>query len=276
MVFLNYNLFGAYAGFFLDTDEIFASPIMEDAYKVALKLQKIFNIYDRSSEISLLNSQRKIKASPELFELMNKALIYCALSDGEYDISKGKQFLQRKIGGPTLPIHCSYKDIRLKNETITLVNDLVYVDLGSIAKGYITDKIAQFFLDQGIESGYVDARGDIRVFGQGIEIEIQHPRKEELIKSIKVRDKGIATSGDYRQYLGDFSKSHIINKKDVVSATVVADSLADADAMATMLMVCSPEKRDELMARAGFPSMIVDDNLCIRYYNDFERLTDEV
>ena len=69
-----YRLFGSEVEFFLDASEVVAEPIMDEAYVLALKLQKIFNIYDENSEISALNRNKKITASPELVEVLKKAM----------------------------------------------------------------------------------------------------------------------------------------------------------------------------------------------------------
>jgi thiamine biosynthesis lipoprotein len=266
MVSGKYSLFGSEVEFYLDADELFSEPALNDAYAYALRLQKIFNIYDPNSELSRLNKERHIKASRELLEVMNKALKLCKLSDGEYDISLGKQFLQRKKGQQLTGVSCSYEDIEI------LHNADVLVDLGSIAKGYIAENVAKFFIEQGIESGYVDARGDIRIFGDELEVGVQHPRTDGIICTVRVKDKGVATSGDYKQYVEEYSRSHILNQKDIISATVVADSLMDADAYATIMMVCSHDVREHLIVDSGFPTMIIDKDLNVHYYNGFEGL----
>jgi thiamine biosynthesis lipoprotein len=269
-----YKLFGSEVEFFLDTSETVAAPIMDEAYDLSLKLQKIFNIYDESSELSMLNRQRSMNVSPELLEVMSKALKLCEESKGEYDISLGRQFLQRKKGEEIQETNertYSYKDIDISGNKISILNEAVIIDLGSIAKGYIGEKIADFFLEQGIESGYVDARGDLRIFGEEREIGIKHPRMEGNMQTVKIKDKGIATSGDYMQYDKDYSNSHILNQKEIISATVVADNLTDADAYATILIVCNEDTRDKMIKKAGFPAIIIDKDLNKKYYNNFER-----
>jgi FAD:protein FMN transferase len=272
MLTKKYKLFGNEAVFFADADELMAEPVMADAYQLAMRLQKIFNLYDETSEISLLNRQRRIKASPELLEVLKSALNMCELAKGEYDVSLGKQFLQRKKRQPLPKLSCSYKDIIINGSDVSLQNQDAWLDLGSVAKGYIAERLAGFLAEQGIESGYVDARGDIKVFGDARIVGIQHPRNNSLLHTITVKDKGIATSGDYKQFDKDHSKSHIINQKEIISATVVSDSLMVADAYATILMVCSNELREPLINESRFPAMVVDKELNIKYFNGFEEL----
>ncbi|MGV8171701.1 MAG: FAD:protein FMN transferase [Candidatus Woesearchaeota archaeon] len=270
-----FKLFGSETEFSLETEDVVAEPLMNEAYVLALRLQKIFNVHDSESEISVLNRLRNINASDELLELTKIALKLSESSYGEYDITLGKHFLERKSGKQLSEQTCSYKNITIEGNNITLTNDSVLLDFGSIAKGYIAERIAKFFQDEGAESGYVDARGDLRVFGDQINIGVQHPRNTGLLHTIKVKAKGIATSGDYKQYDKDYSKSHIINQKDIISATVIADDLTEADAYATILMVCNEKIREKLIKNAGFPAMTVDKNLNTKYYNNYEALLNE-
>jgi thiamine biosynthesis lipoprotein len=274
MVSKKFKLFGSEVEFFIESEDnnFIIDELLDEAYALSLKLQKIFNLYDLESELSLLNKKRHIKASPELLEVTSSALKLCELSNGEYDISLGKQFLQRKSKQPVNQAKCSYKDIKLKGNNISLLNNDAWVDLGSIAKGYVADKISSFFLEHGIVSGYIDARGDLKVFGNARIVGIQHPRKKGIIQSITVQNKGVATSGDYNQYDQEYAKSHILNQKDIISATVISDDLMQADAYATMLMVCSSKAREKIIKESGFPAMTVDKNLKKTYYNGFEGL----
>jgi FAD:protein FMN transferase len=274
MAIKSYKLFGSEAEFFLEADEMFSGPLMNEAYLLALRLQKIFNIYDDSGELSTLNRDRHITASPELLEVLTKSIRLCRLSNGEYDITLGKLFLQRKKKEKLekTACMCSYNHIDIIGNQVKLLNKDVLIDLGSIAKGYIAERIARFFVEQGIESGFVNARGDVRVFGEERQVGIQHPRKDGLLYTISLKDKGIATSGDYKQYDKEYSNSHIINQKEIISASVVADNLTDADAYATILMVCSREVRERLINEIGFPAMIMDKGLNIKFFNGFEGL----
>jgi thiamine biosynthesis lipoprotein len=267
-----FSLFGSECEFNLDTVDFVADPLMIDAYTYALQLQKIFNLYDDASELSVLNRQRNIRASPQLLEVVKYALELCNLSSGAYDISLGKNFLERKNDKPLSKLTCSYKDIYISGNDISITNDEAVIDLGSIAKGYIGDKIASFFMERGLESGFVDARGDLRVFGASRLIGIQHPRKDEVMLSVDIQNCGIATSGDYKQYFRGYDTSHIINQKNIISATVIAPNLTQADAYATLMMVSEIELREKLIKRVGFAAMTIDTDLNIQYYNNFERL----
>jgi len=254
-----------------DMEELLAEDVANKAYKEGLRLSNIFNVYDNKSEISLLNKNRKMKVSPEFTQLMKIAREFYELTKGKYDVSLGKLIYQRK-NGLTEDANCSFRNIDIDDNFITLNNPDVLIDLGSIAKGFIVDKMAETLENEGVVSGIVEGRGDIRIFGDRIEnISIQHPRiKDEIIKTIKVKNCGIATSGDYNQYYGNFNKSHIINSLDLSSVTVVAPTLTLSDAFATAFFVSKDIKL--LDKYRDVKMMTIDKNMNITYYNGFEEL----
>jgi len=224
-----------------DVPKEIAMPIMEKAYEEGVRLQKIFNVYDKNSELSVLNKKRKLKVSKELLEVLKAALIYC---DDNYDISKGILFKARKEGKQAKQ-EASYRDIIIEDNQVMLKRDAI-IDLGSIAKGYIVDRMLSILEENGIIRALVDGRGDLRFLGEML-IDIQHPRKDAVYRTLQLKDSAVATSGDYSQYKRGFNHSHILNKKDIISATVVAPTLMKADLFATLLTVSDKEKREHLL-----------------------------
>ncbi|MCM2325768.1 MAG: FAD:protein FMN transferase [Candidatus Woesearchaeota archaeon] len=267
------KLFGDSAEIILyDVDPKLQPILIEDIYERALTLQKIFNFYDLTSELSILNTKRKLKASPDLLEVLKKAIHYSAETDWAYDVTKGKQTAARKNKEEIPKVSCTSKDIMIKGSNVTLLNDDVLIDLGSIAKGYITDKVIDYMKELGIESGYMDSRGDLRIFGNYAElIDVQHPRdKRKSIGSFVMDNCAVATSGDYNQYDNSFSKNHIIGSRDIISISVVHDNLTDADALATCAFVMEVKDAIPLLKRHGAKALIIDSRLNKTFVNSEE------
>lgn len=277
-VHIKKKLFGSEVEFIVyNTEEDIAKEIIEEAYEEGIRLSGIFNFYDKHSSLSLLNSKRKMKMPEEFIEVLKMALKMCEETNGLYDISLGKQFLDRKSGKEVGEVSCSYKDIYVNEETriVELKNKDVMIDLGSIAKGYIGDAMSEILMESGIISGLVDARGDIAIYGDEYkEIAIQHPReKESVLGRINVKKGGIATSGDYNQYYGNFDKSHIINKKNYISVTVLAPTLSEADLYATVLMVIPKGEIEKLLEKnQKIGALCIGKDLNIEIYNNFPRI----
>jgi thiamine biosynthesis lipoprotein ApbE len=254
-----------------DIEQKKAEKVVEQAYKEALRLQKIFNFYDPESELSKLNAKRELKVSQELLEVLNKAMVLSEQINGSYDVSMGKAILQRK-NGQKITDKSSYKDVKIEGNKVSLTNEAL-IDLGSIAKGFITDKIGDFIKSKGVDKFLIDSRGDILVSGDIKHvIPIQHPRKKDkIIGSITIYNEGVATSGDYNQFYGDFDRSHILNKKEIISVTVIAPTLDEADAYATALMVATKEDRERLLNENNeIKVLLIEENLNKKSYNGFE------
>jgi thiamine biosynthesis lipoprotein len=269
-----YPLFGTTAELVLfDVEESAAHLILDDAYSLGQKLQKTFDFHDKYSELSGLNKRRLLKASPELIKVLAIALKYSRLSAGQYDITHGKQFIERKKGLQISDLACSYKDVQINGTKVTLLHPDVLIDLGSIAKGYIADELVKFIKKAGVKSGSVDARGDIISFGKEQIVGVQHPRKDLLFCQIKAKDSGIATSGDYRQFNKSFDQSHILNNKEMISATVAAPDLMTADLFASLVMVLDRPAREALIRKnPKIKVLTIDKELHAKYYNGFENM----
>ena len=255
------------------TNKKFNQKILEDAYEYGKKLEKIFNLYDKDSILSRLNKKRKLKVPKEFIKLLKKAIKASKLTSGDYDITLGKNFLARKKGERLKKLNCSYKDIKIKGNFVELKSPDILIDFGSIAKGYITDKIGDYLKKRKVNSFAINSRGDILVSGSTSQIiKIQHPRKKGKFASVCVKNSGIATSGDYRQFYGSLDKSHILNKKEFISVTVIAPKLVDADLLATVLIVSNKDRIVRLLKNnKKIKALTIDKNLMVHDYNNFRK-----
>lgn len=136
----------------------------------------------------------------------------------------------------------------------------VTLDLGSIAKGYGVDQIAELIDKNGFKNYIVEIGGEIYASGVKADgnfwrVGVNTPKAEaglnDVYKVLKLQDKAMATSGDYRNFFEEKGQrfSHIIDPKTgypvnngVVSVSVMADNCTFADGLATALMVIGPEK----------------------------------
>lgn len=134
----------------------------------------------------------------------------------------------------------------------------IYLDLSAIAKGYGVDKVADYLKQQGYNAFLVEVGGEIRVSGLKPDnsrwrIAIEKPISDgQVVQSvIGITDIAVATSGSYRNYFEQDGQrfSHTIDpatgrpiNHKLASVTVLHESCALADALATTLMVMGPEK----------------------------------
>lgn len=128
------------------------------------------------------------------------------------------------------------------------------IDLSSVAKGYGVDVLAEYLMSVGVTSYLVEIGGELRAKGMKPDgsawrVAIESPQDaggRSVHSILQLTDYAIATSGDYRNY---FEKegvrySHILNASTgkpithkLASVTVLAETCAEADALATALLV---------------------------------------
>ncbi|WP_057937014.1 FAD:protein FMN transferase [Algoriphagus resistens] len=136
----------------------------------------------------------------------------------------------------------------------------IYLDFSAIAKGYGSDVVADFLDNKGISDYLVEIGGELVAHGLnekgelwkvGVNRPEESANSTDLISIIALQNRGMATSGNYRNYyVRDSVKiSHTINpvtgypvSHTLLSATVVADNCMMADAYATAMMVIGKDK----------------------------------
>jgi thiamine biosynthesis lipoprotein len=136
------------------------------------------------------------------------------------------------------------------------------LDFNALAQGLSVDVICELLEERGAENYFVEIGGEVRVKGLNSEgvlwtIGIDQPVEKSnalnrvLQEIVQLNDKSIATSGSYRKFYekNGVKYSHTLNPKtgypvkhSLLSATVVANSCAMADGLATAFMVMGADK----------------------------------
>jgi thiamine biosynthesis lipoprotein len=224
----------------------------------------------RDSPLTRMNAkagQGPQEIDPELARLIARGLAVGELTGGAFDItfaSVGKLW-DFKAKPPILPSpteieaaleQVGYQKVELDLETSTITLPAgTQIGLGGIAKGYGVDRAMAVLLESGIESGVVNAGGDMKVlgtkFGAPWRIAVKHPRRrDEVLAMVPLANTCMVTSGDYERFFEFNGKRyhHILDPRTgysatgAMSATVIAPDAAFADALATALAVLGPEE----------------------------------
>lgn len=242
--------------------------------KLLAEYEKSMSVYDPESVISRINRNENIQADNYFIEVFKKAKEISRLTDGCFDISAeplfkawGFSFENKKelkeADINNLRQYIGMEKVRLKGRRVIKSDSNIVLNGNAIAKGYSADIVAEFLEQKGVVNYLVEIGGEIRVKGQNREgniwrIGIDRPIDGNLIPGqnmqvvLQLTDKGIATSGNYRQYYIDANGqkvSHTIDPQtgypvghNLLSTTVIANDAITADAMATAFMVMGVEK----------------------------------
>jgi thiamine biosynthesis lipoprotein len=149
----------------------------------------------------------------------------------------------------------------------------LYVDLSAIAKGFAVDEVARLLDDGNISSYLVEIGGELRARGSKSDgspwkVAIERPLTGErsVQAVVALRDRAIATSGDYRNFMEKDGKrySHTINPRSgrpithgLASVSVIARSAMRADALATAIMVMGPDAGYRLSVEQDFAVQLI-------------------
>lgn len=250
------------------------------------ELARIFNRHDPGSELAELNreaSTKSVPACPEMRELLELSREWRRKTGGAFDPTVGPLVDVWSEAGEAheLPTAAKLAEVRGRvglpfvessaDGKIRFSRKGMSLDFGAIAKGAIVDEAAAVLLIRGVRRGLVEAGGDGVAFGPGtFQFGIQDPVAKAgagIIGTIEAEAGAVVTSGSYERFIEIAGKrfSHIIDPRTgrpaengIVSATVVGGAAADADALATALMVLPLSESIGLLKEQGaFQALLI-------------------
>lgn len=249
----------------------------------------IYNTYDGINNLKTINDaagKEAIKVDGDIIELLSLAKSFYSYSQQEFDITLGN-LLQvwhayREDGialnndgkqGNVPPLETlqeasSHKgwdhvQINADNQTVYIDDASVSLDVGGIAKGFATEKIAEKLEsldDIGVVA--INAGGNNRTIGNKPDgsdwhVRIQNPDGgDKLMIVSQLGSMSFVTSGDYERYytaLDGKRYHHIIDPKTLFpadlyrSVTIITKDSGAADALSTSLFTLNIEDGEKLL-----------------------------
>ncbi len=250
-----------------------ADAVIEEAKKLAYYYESIFSVNIDTSDISKLNnsSGSSVKVSPKTYELIEKSIEYSKESEGLFDITiypvvkewgftTGEHKIPSDKRKKELLNRTGYQKIHLMQDYTVMLEEGCEIDLGGIAKGFLSQEMIELFKEKNVTAAIVALGGNVQTYGikpdkKDYSIGITDPfLKENIIGTISVKEKAVVTSGGYQRYFEKDGKTyhHIMDirtgapaESDIASVTVIADDGTYADAMATALYVMGEKEAKE-------------------------------
>jgi thiamine biosynthesis lipoprotein len=231
------------------------------------RLESVLSRHLPSSQLSQLNRTGFLAQSDAaLVAVVERAVLYSQLTGGAFDISVEPllaAYRQAAEAGKSLTAGqraslislVGYRNLQVEGAALRLTKPGMALTLDGIAKGYVIDQGADSLRSWGFDQILVEVGGDLmsgrRVDGDW-QIGIRAPRAETAhpwVGVARLAQKAMATSGDYiNTFSQDYANHHIIDPRqgvspaELASATVLAPSAMDADALSTSLLVLGPAK----------------------------------
>ena len=265
-----------------------SDEVLSAAFSLCEKYEKTLSRMREDSEVSLINSGKNT-AGKDTFEVIEKGLYYGMLTGGKFDITVADLTSLWDFKNETVPSrdeiaealkNVDYESIEISDGTINTNGKKI--DLGGIAKGYVSDKLLEFFKSEGIKKGIINLGGNVTVFGDKFyKIGIKKPFGDgDIFAKLGLKNMSVSTSGTYERY---FEKDgtlyhHILDTKtgypvktDLLSASVIGDTSADCDALSTVCILYGLQKATELINETnGFEAVFIDENYQLSFTDGLE------
>jgi len=171
----------------------------------------------------------------------------------------GEQILLDSTRVDSLMQYVGFDKVLLTDKkTIYKDNSNIHFDFNAIAKGYTIDRLAVLMNEKGIDNYLIEVGGEVVAKGENIVsqrawgVGIQDPQTAAARISIRLKDRAMASSGNYRKFRIDSLTGekyvHTINPKTgftkngkTLGVNIIAETCAKADAYATAFMAMDIE-----------------------------------
>ena len=261
----------------------------DDAAKAEIeRLDALLSRQDENSAIAAINRSggAPVSADSETLALLKTAVGYSTMTDGAFSVTVAPIMDAWNFTGdnPRVPSRTELdallqdvgdERISFGDGTVTLEEGMA-VDLGGIAKGYASDRLAALFEENGISSAMVSLGGNVYVRGSKPDgspwrVAVEDPYDPgNYLGVLSLSDRFAITSGGYQRYFeqGGITYYHIIDPKtgDVArsglsSVTIVCESGTMGDALSTALFVMGYDKAVDFWNTSGlqFDMILADD-----------------
>lgn len=270
-------------------------------------LESVFSVTAENSDIHRINVSdgSEAEVSEETAELLSQAVRLGNETDGALDITlypvlNAWGFTADEFRIPDsdeiseLLEYVDYSEISVDGKCVT-VPEGFQLDLGAVAKGYTSDKIADDLRENGVESAVINLGGNVRTLGEKPDgspwkIAVRNPfDTENDMCVLETGEISVVTSGNYERFFVDEDGQkywHIIDPSDgypadngLVSVTVIGENGLYCDALSTALFVMGEDKAVEFWReKRDFDMILVTETQEIMFTSGisdcFKNLTD--
>jgi thiamine biosynthesis lipoprotein len=273
-------------------NEAWAFERIDAAVREIARIERLLTTFGEDSETNIINRNAGIKpvpVSPETFGIIRRSIRISGITQGAFDITYGSvdrrlwnfdtqmQRLPDKKTAKEMVRLINYRNIVLdeENSTVFLKEKGMRIGFGGIGKGYAAERAKCVMMDMQVDSGVVNASGDLVAWGYQPDgkpwtIGIADPNSATKIYSyLAITNMALATSGNYEKFVIIDGKkySHTINPRTglpitgIKSVTIISPNAEIADAMATPVMIMGIKAGLDMIDQIkDIEAIVIDDN----------------
>ena len=249
------------------------AALLADCEAEAHRLEALLSVTDPGSEIARLNADGRAALSKDARAVLDYALRVAAQTDGALDVTMypvvrawGFTTGDYRVPGDdeiaALLKRVGWQKIALDDDGAA-VPEGTMVDLGAVAKGYASDRMAALLRAGGVTSALIDLGGNIycvgaKADGSDWRVGVRDPMQpSQYVGAIACRDCAVITSGCYERFFTGADGTvygHIFDPatgrpadSGLASVTVVGPLGTQCDALSTALFVMGAARAGELL-----------------------------
>ena len=245
-----------------------ANNLLDSAHNILIDLVQRFNANDKQSDLMKINRLagiEPVKVDKDLFYLIKIGKMYSIASLLNLNIAIGPLVKLWRIGfedarrpsdqeiNQVLKL-IDPQDIILDEEkqTVFLRKPGMEIDLGALAKGYFSDILKDFFVENGVDHGIIDLGGNVQTIGDAfthkdrywrVGIQRLNKNRGDILGAVKVIDESVVTSGIYERSIQvhDQTYHHILDSRtgypmntEIGSISIISKKSLDCEVWATI------------------------------------------
>lgn len=285
-------------GQFFDTINIIQADCSQKTLEAAMErcayFHALLNRFDESSDIGRINGAkgRPTRVSPHTIVLLTAGIGISEQSGGAFNLCIGPltRLWDFKSATPRIPNReevdiarglCDWHAVHIEDDTVTLPEGMD-IDVGGIAKGYITDQVAAFLRAEGVEHALLNFGGNIvaigpRPDGEPWRIGLQTPGGEigrAHWGVVSIQDESIVTSATYARHfeIDGEHYHHILDprtgypvKNKLHAVTARGKESLFADGVSTACFVMGAQEGANLAAGYGIETAFLTEEYRVQY-----------
>jgi thiamine biosynthesis lipoprotein len=250
-----------------------------EALELASILEAQLTVYRDTSEVMQVNRRAAdgpVEVEKGLFRLLQRAVALSEATEGAFDVTAGRLskvwgFYRRQgempsaeeIAAALTTVGSRHLQLDEATGSVRFLQSGLELNMGAIGKGYTLDRIADA-LEAGGIGGFLLHGGNSSVLARGGRSEfgwslaLRHPLKPDIrLAEFVLSNQALGTSGSGTQFFHYQGKryGHILDPRSgwpaegMLSATVIAPTAEQADALSTALYVTGLDQASEFCGR---------------------------
>ena len=227
-------------------DQHIILDVFEKVFSYFEYIDNKFSTYKKESEISLINNGKieLLRASSDMKKVLNLAEKTKKEAYGYFDV---------------------YNDGK--------------INPSGIVKGWAIYNAAKILIKDGFNNFYINAGGDIQVFGKNKlkklwKVGIRNPFKPgTIVKILYLTNCGIATSGNYERGMHIYNPLNKKRADEIASMTVVGPNVYEADRFATAAFAMGKKGIGFIEKQKNLEGYMINKQGQVTFTSGFEKLT---